>query len=83
MANPTGSPIRVTVHVVDGEPFMAEILALPGPRDTFVLFRNPRLRDGKVPSWLSPRVHSIVYSASQITFIELHDDTAADIFVRE
>jgi hypothetical protein len=82
MAKPTGNFIRVTVHVVDGEPFLADMDGLPGPTDTFVRLRNPLTRDNKSLTWLSQGVHTIVYSAAQITFFEVHDDTEAIGWVR-
>jgi hypothetical protein len=82
MAKPTANSIRVTVHVVDGEAFTADIDDLPGPRDTFVRFRNLRGRDDKPPTWLSKTARSVIYSATHITFIEVHDSTEAIGWVR-
>ena len=82
MAKPTENYICVIVHVVDGEPIMAEMDGLPGPTDTFVRLRNPRSRDNKPAIWLSPNARSLVYSASYITFIEVIDDTEAIGWVR-
>jgi hypothetical protein len=77
MAKPTGNYIRVTIHVADGEAVMGEIDSLPGPSDMFVRLRNPRRRDNKPATWLSQDVHTVVFSAAHITYIEVHDDTQA------
>jgi hypothetical protein len=82
MAKSAENTIRVTVHIRDGEPFLADMDGLPGPTDTFVRLRNLFSRDKKPATWLSQNVRTIVYSAAQITFIEVHDDTESDIFVR-
>ncbi len=76
MGKPTGDYIRVTVHVLDGEPFTAEIAGLPGPTDTFVRLRNPRARDDKPLNWVAPNVQTVVYSAARITFIEVQGSEA-------
>ena len=77
MGKPIGDYIQVTVHVLDSEPFMAQIDGLPGPADTFVQLRNPRTRDNKPVTWLSPNVQTVIYSAARITFIEVHGGEAA------
>lgn len=77
MGNPIGAYIQVTVHVLDGEPFMAQIDGLPGRTDTFVQLRNPQTRDNKPVTWLGPNVHTVIYSAARITFIEVHGGEAA------
>ena len=39
--------ITVQLHILNEDPIVAEVEALPGPQDTLVVVSNPRLRDGK------------------------------------
>jgi hypothetical protein len=72
----------VTVHVVDGEAFTADMVGLPGPTDTFIQFRNILGRDNKPPAWLSRGARTVIFCVAHITFIEVFDDTKLDLFVR-
>jgi hypothetical protein len=82
MAKSADNYIRVTVHIRDGQPFIADMDGSPGPTDTFVRLRNVLSRDYKTTTWLSQGVRTVLYSAAQITFIEVHDDTEPEGFVR-
>jgi hypothetical protein len=75
--------IRVIVHTRDSEPFIADMDGLPGPTDTFVQFRNVFNQDRKPAKWLTHGIHTIMYSAAQITFIEVYEDIKADWIVKE
>ncbi|MCX7624339.1 MAG: hypothetical protein RMK01_02890 [Thermomicrobium sp.] len=66
--------IRVVVHVLNEDPFVAELEGLPDPRDQYVVLRNPRRRDGKRLSTLTDGVTTILFPWHRVTFIELLDD---------
>jgi hypothetical protein len=77
--------IRVIVHILDDEPFMADIEELPAPSATCVQVKNPTSRDGKTVKWIIGPVQSVIFSMSRITFIEvpIKTDTDVQIFVRD
>jgi hypothetical protein len=63
--------ILVIVHVVNEEPFVADLEELPAADATCVIFKNPRTREQKRVQWLSGAVQSVIFSMSRITFIEV------------
>ena len=63
--------IRVVVHVLDDEPFLADIDELPDPSATCVRFKNPTTREFKQVKWTMGPVQSVIFSMSRITFIEV------------
>jgi hypothetical protein len=77
--------IRVIVHVLDDEPFMADIEELPAPSATCVHLKNPTSRDLKPVKWILGPVQSVIFSMSRITFIEvpIKSDSDGQIFVRD
>jgi hypothetical protein len=77
--------IRVIVHVLDDEPFMADIEELPAPTATCVHLKNPTSRDQKTVKWILGPVQSVIFSMSRITFIEvpIRSDSDGQIFVRD
>lgn len=66
--------IRVIVHVLNDDPFVAELDALPDPRDIYVKLKHPRRRDGKRLATLTDGVTTILFPWQRITFIELLDE---------
>ncbi len=62
---------HVIVHVIDDEPFRAEIEELPEPTATCVRFKNPTTRDDNKVKWTTGAVQSVIFSMSRITFIEI------------
>ena len=77
--------IRVIVHVLDDEPFVADIDELPASTATCIQLKNPTTRDQKTVRWTVGPVQSVIYSMSRITFIEvpIRSDTDVQIFVRD
>jgi hypothetical protein len=66
--------IRALVHILNEDPVLCELDAVPDPKDNFIRVRNPRKRDGKRLEMLAEGVTSIVYPWTRITFIEFFDD---------
>ena len=64
-------PIRVIVHVINEEPFGAEIEELPEANATIIHLSNVRTRDNKQVKWLSGPTQAVLYSMARITFIEI------------
>ena len=62
---------EVLIHIQNSEPILAEIDELPGPQDTMIKIKNPRMRDGKELNYLAANVLSVYWPISQISFIEI------------
>jgi len=63
--------MTVIVHVVGGDPFVAEIESLPAPTDQSVTFSNPRKRDGKSLPYIADESISVIFPWHRISFIEV------------
>lgn len=68
--------MRALVHIMNDDPIMCELEALPDPTDVYVRIRSPRKRDGKALELLADGATSFLYPWSRITFIELFEDDA-------
>jgi hypothetical protein len=77
--------IRVIVHVLDDEPFVADIEELPAPSATCVHLKNPTTRDQKQVKWTVGAVQTVIFSMARITFIEvpIKSDIDVQIFVKD
>jgi hypothetical protein len=64
-------PTTVQIHVINEEPIVAEVEALPQPSDTLVTAMNPRLRDGKDVRYLAPNVTTLILPVTRISFIQV------------
>ena len=69
--------VRVIVHIHNEDPFVAEVDALPDPRDNFVTLRNPRRKDGKSLSFITTGATAFLYPWSRVSFIEVLDGTTS------
>jgi len=63
--------IRVIVHVIDEEPFVADIEELPAPTATCIQLKNPSSLDQKQVKWTRGPVQLLIFSMARITFIEV------------
>ena len=63
--------ITIQLHILNEDPIVAEVEALPGPQDTLLVVSNPRLRDGKDVRYVAPNVTSIIYPLARINFIQI------------
>jgi hypothetical protein len=64
-------PTTVQIHVINEEPIVAEVEALPQASDTLVTAMNPRLRDGKDVRYLAPNVTTLILPVTRISFIQV------------
>lgn len=71
--------MRVMVHLLHHDPFVAQIDSLPAPQDQYVLVRHPRQRDGKPLSLLADGVTTVLFPWHRITFIEVLDEPSEQI----
>ena len=63
--------LTIQIHIVNEEPLVAEVEALPGPGDTLLVAMNPRQRDGKDVRFLAPNVTTIILPVNRVNFIQI------------
>ncbi len=76
----------VILHIMNEDPVLGEVDALPAGGDYVVLVRNPRRRDGKDLNYIEPNVSAVIWPMSRINFIEVlpgAEDEEIITFVRE
>ena len=79
-------PIKVVLHVQNGERVLAEIDKLPDPADRLLKVNNPTSVEGKDLDYLMDNVATVLWPVDKINFIEvLTGEEEEDVFgfVRE
>jgi hypothetical protein len=61
----------VVIHLMNEEPILGDIEALPGMADTMITVKNPRKRDGKDVNYLDANVTTVIWTVSRVVFIEV------------
>ena len=62
--------ITVIVHVMNAEPFVAEIDELPPLTAQFIIFTNPRQRSGKPVTYVEAEATKVMFPWHRLSFIE-------------
>ena len=62
---------KVLIHIVNDDPFEAEMEDLPNHLSTSISFTNPRKRDGKNVPWMTLGARSFIFPMTRISFIEI------------
>lgn len=78
--------INILVHILNDDPILCEVEALPAPMDQLLKISHPRKKDGKDLPFLQPNVTEVFWPIAKITFIEVlpsEDDDEIFGFVRE
>lgn len=75
----------IKLHIMNEDPVVGEIDALPDPKDVSLLVKNPRRRDGKEITYLEENVSSVIWPFHKINFIQVLPGEEEEIisFVRE
>lgn len=76
----------VLIHIMNEDPVVGELDALPAVTDNMVVVKNPRRRDGKDIPYLEPNVSTVIWPLTRVTFIEvmpIGEDDEVISFVRE
>jgi hypothetical protein len=63
--------ITVQIHIMNEEPIVAEVEALPAATDTLIVAMNPRLRDGKDLRFVAPNVTTLIFPVGRLNFIQV------------
>ncbi len=64
------------LHLLNEQPLLVDLMALPQPADTCVVCTNVRLSSGKRPAWVAQGDHWFVFPLGQVRFVEVPADTA-------
>jgi len=59
------------VHIINEEPIMAEVEALPAPTDQAIVCLHPRRLDGREVHYVLPEVQTIILPWHRISFVEV------------
>jgi hypothetical protein len=76
----------VIIHMMNEDPVLGEIEALPTPLDTLIILKNPRQKDGKDLRNLEANVTVTIWPVSRISMIEVMpsgEEEEIITFVRE
>lgn len=79
-------PITVMIHLMNEDPIVAEIEALPDPNGQFLICENPRRRDGRDIGYVLPEVRSLMLPWHRIHCVEIlpsEEEEAIVTIVRE
>lgn len=63
--------IQVVVHVVNEEPFVAEMEDMPPQGASYIVVANPRSRENKHLQWAQPGAMRFIFPLVRISFIEV------------
>lgn len=61
----------VLLHLMNEDPVLGEIEAIPGPTDILICVKNPRRRDGKDLHYLEPNVNTVMWPLARLNFLEI------------
>jgi len=78
--------LSAVIHLVDEDPIIGELDAMPDPSAQFVQIVNPRRRDGRPVAFLDGNVEKVLFAWHRISHIQLlpeMDREKAISFVRE
>lgn len=76
----------VLIHIMNEDPVVGELDALPAVTDNIIVVKNPRRRDGKDVPYLEANVSTVIWPLTRVTFIEvmpIGEEDEIISFVRE
>ncbi|HBY96875.1 MAG: hypothetical protein M5U01_33085 [Ardenticatenaceae bacterium] len=62
---------NVIVHILNEDPFIAEMEELPDPHSMFLTITNPRRRDGKAIQYVDREAVTLFFPWTRVTFVEV------------
>jgi hypothetical protein len=63
--------IPVILHIMGEDPFVADMETLPDPTSSYIMFSNPRKRDGKPVTYITAGAKQILFPWLRVNFIEV------------
>jgi hypothetical protein len=73
--------VTLQIHLMNEEPIVAEVEALPAPDDNLIVAMNPRQRDGKDLRFLAPNVTTVLLPVSRVIYIQVLPSTEEERIV--
>jgi hypothetical protein len=61
----------VLIHVMNEDPILAEMDELPNPGDNFLVFTNPRRRDGRPVNYVTAGARTFIFPWTRVSFVEV------------
>ena len=61
----------IILHLMNDDPVIGEVEAVPNAGDTSILLKNPRRRDGKDVNYLDGNITSVIFPMHRVSFIEI------------
>lgn len=61
----------ILIHLLNEDPVVGEVDALPGSTDTILVVKHPRRKDGKDISYLDANVTTVIWNMDKVGFIEV------------
>jgi hypothetical protein len=65
------------LHLINEQPLLVDLPALPGGRDTVVICTNLRTTGGKLPVWVDRGGSWFVFPLAQVRFVEVPEPAGA------
>ncbi len=63
--------VEVVIHVLNEDPILAEVEALPDPKDQALIITNPRRRDGRPLHYVTEGATAFIFPWTRISFVEV------------
>jgi hypothetical protein len=73
--------VTLQIHLMNEEPIVAEVEAMPAPDDNLIVAMNPRQRDGKDLRFLAPNVTTVLLPVSRVIYIQVLPSTEEERIV--
>lgn len=70
--------MEVILHLMNEDPVLAEMDALPDPTHQSIVVTNPRRRDGRPLHYVTEGATAFIFPYSRITFIEIMEAEKAE-----
>lgn len=64
------NPMKIRIHIMNEEPFDADMDEMPAPNATYVFIKNPRTKEGKPVTWIAGGATGFIFPLARIAFIE-------------
>jgi hypothetical protein len=61
----------ILIHLLNEDPVLGEVDALPGVGDILITLKNPRRKDGKDLHYLEANVNTVMWPIARLNFIEV------------
>ena len=63
--------LEIILHIHNEDAVVGEIDQLPNPADQLIIVRHPRRRDGKDLIYINPKVDTVIWPITRVSFIEV------------